>query len=104
MKTKQQGFTLIELITVIIIIGILAATALPKFVDIKRDAQMAVLRNVAGSVSAATQLSYKQILCWKNKLPDFKDDEERTKFFASKGGNLQTEIDRKAAEEAAKNP
>lgn len=40
----------------------------------------------------------------KNKLPDFKDDEERTKFFASKGGNLQTEIDRRAAEEAAKNP
>lgn len=40
----------------------------------------------------------------KNKFPDFKDDEERTKFFASKGGNLQTEIDRKAAEEAAKNP
>lgn len=40
----------------------------------------------------------------KSKMPDFKDDEERTKFFASKGGNLQTEIDRKAAEEAAKNP
>lgn len=40
----------------------------------------------------------------KNKLPDFKDDEERTKFFVSKGGNLQTEIDRKVAEEAAKNP
>lgn len=40
----------------------------------------------------------------KNKLPDFKDDEERIKFFASKGGNLQTEIDRRAAEEAAKNP
>ena len=37
-------------------------------------------------------------------MPDFKDDEERTKFFASKGGNLQTEIDRKVAEEAAKNP
>ena len=40
----------------------------------------------------------------KNKLPSFKDDEERIKFFASKGGNLQTKIDRKAAEEAAKNP
>ena len=37
-------------------------------------------------------------------MPDFKDGEERIKFFASKGGNLQTEIDRKAAEEAAKNP
>lgn len=51
---KQQGFTLIELIIVIIILGILAVTAAPKFLDIQDDARESTLRGVEGSVRAVS--------------------------------------------------
>ena len=43
MKTKQHGFTMIELIVVIVILGILAAVALPRFTNIQGDARIAKL-------------------------------------------------------------
>lgn len=52
MKT-QQGFTLIELVVVIVILGILAATALPKFVDLGGEARVAVMKGVEGSMRGA---------------------------------------------------
>ncbi|MGL5047564.1 MAG: type II secretion system protein [Shewanella sp.] len=65
---KQNGFTLIELVVVIIILGILAVTAAPKFLNLQGDARASALQGVKGAIQGANSLVFsKAALAGKEK-------------------------------------
>ena len=57
-KLKQRGFTLIELVVVIVILGILAAFAVPRFMGLEDKARIATLTSMQGTLQSAATMAY----------------------------------------------
>ena len=79
-KANQQGFTLIELVVVIVILGVLAVTAAPKFIDLTGDAKASTLEAVKGSLNSAADMAHAKALVAGQLNGDLSVGEETITF------------------------
>jgi MSHA pilin protein MshA len=70
MRKRSEGFTLIELMSVIVILGVLAATAVPKFVNLSGAAKSAAVEGIAGALASASSLNHAQNIANDASLTD----------------------------------
>ena len=71
---RNAGFTLIELIIAIVILGILAVTAAPKFINLQGDARSSTVKAMKGAVEAASSMAHsKAIIAGKDKAASATD-------------------------------
>ena len=66
-KKKGRGFSLIELILVIVILGILSATAWPYFSNFQKDARIAAIQGIKSAVHSACTMAYSKSVIAKNE-------------------------------------
>ncbi len=62
MKRFDKGFTLIELVMVIVVLAILAAVAIPRFIDLQSDARVATAKGIGGAIAGASNILHSQFL------------------------------------------
>ena len=82
---RNKGFTLIELVVVIVILGILAVTAAPKFINLQADAKTATLQGIQASMQSASALVYSKAIVKGNQ------NETNGSVNIGDGGGLNTD-------------
>lgn len=99
MKTQQKGFTLIELIIVIVVLGILAVTAAPQFFNFSSDARASTVKGMEGSVKAASALVYAKALLNPSETVEVQIDQfDTNKVNLTPGTQYAAAIDPNATE------
>ncbi len=95
MQVGNEGFTLVELIVVIVILGILSVSAIPKFVDLKSDARVATLKSMLGSIKATNNMVYaKAVFNGANtNYSQYSQSSTSTKWDPTCGANNCVEVD-----------
>jgi MSHA pilin protein MshA len=93
---NQQGFTLVEIIAVLVILGILSAVAVPKFVDLQDEARERAVKGAFAAATSNVTLSYSQFLLKNGKKPTGFENSSGTtngSWTASGAESIEVEVD-----------